>query len=149
LLRAVLDANVVVSALIRPEGPAGRILDHVARGAGARAVVSAAILEEYRRALAYPKVRRVIGLPAAETGAWVDALAVVSDIAPGELTVAVVSEDPDDDKYLAAALEGRAAFVVSGDRHLLAVGTYQGVRIVTPRHFLDLVQAPYESAEGT
>ena len=66
MLRTVLDANVVVSALIRPEGPPGQILDRVARGAGVRTIVSPAILDEYRRSLAYPKVRRYLTLPPAE-----------------------------------------------------------------------------------
>lgn len=145
MLRAVLDANVVVSALIRPEGPSGRILERVARGDGVRAVLSPAILDEYRRSLGYAKVRRYVRLPAAEVGAWVDVLALLADIVPGERTVVVVTADPDDDKYLSAALEGRAAFVVSGDRHLLDVGAYEGVRIVTPRQFLDLLENPRRS----
>ena len=140
MLRAVLDANVVVSALLRPEGPPGRILDRVSRGAGVRAVVSPAILDEYRRSLAYPKVRRYLRLPTAEVSTWVDALALLADIVPGRRAVAVVAADPDDDKYLSAALEGRAPFVVSGDRHLLDVGAHEGVRIVTPRVFLDLLE---------
>jgi len=40
-----------------------------------------------------------------------------------------------------AALAGRASFVVTGDPHLLTVGEYEGVRIVTPRVFLDLLRA--------
>ncbi len=140
MFRAVLDANVVVSALIRPQGPGGRILERVARGAGVKAVVSPAIVDEYRRSLAYPKVRRCLRLPAAEVSAWVDALAFLADIVPGERVVAVVAADPDDDKYLSAALEGRARYVVSGDRHLLDVREYEGVEIVTPRAFLDLVE---------
>ena len=142
MLRAVLDANVVVSALIRPEGPAGIIVDRVARGTSVRAVVSPAILDEYRRSLAYPKVRRYLRLPAAEVGVWVDALALIADSVPGERSVNAVAADPDDDKYLAAALEGRASFVVSGDRHLLDVETYEGVRIVAPREFLTVLDRP-------
>jgi uncharacterized protein len=145
MLRAVLDANVVVSALIRPEGPAGRILERVARGAGVHAVVSPAILDEYRRSLGYPKVRRYLRLPAAEGSTWVDALALVADIVPGERAVAVVAADPDDDRYLSAALEGRAQYVVSGDRALLDVGAHEGVQVVTPREFLDLLERPGRS----
>jgi putative PIN family toxin of toxin-antitoxin system len=140
MFRAVLDANVVVSALIRPEGPCGRILDRVARRAGVRAVVSPSILDEYRRSLDYPKVRRRLRLPPAEVSAWVDALALVADVVPDERAVVVVASDPDDDKYFSAALEGRAKHVVSGDRHLLDIGAYEGVRVVTPRDFLDLLE---------
>jgi uncharacterized protein len=50
-----------------------------------------------------------------------------------------VSDDPDDDKYLAAAVEGRAAFVVTGDPDLLAGKEHAGVRIVSPREFLDVL----------
>jgi predicted nucleic acid-binding protein len=50
-----------------------------------------------------------------------------------------VSEDPDDDKYTAAAIEGRAAFVVTGDPDLLDIGAHESVRIVSPRAFLDLL----------
>ena len=52
---------------------------------------------------------------------------------------AAVSQDPDNEKYLAAAVQGRATFVVTGDPHLLAVSQYEGVRIVSPRAFLDLL----------
>jgi predicted nucleic acid-binding protein len=42
-------------------------------------------------------------------------------------------------KYIAAAVEGRAAFLVTGDPHLLALSEYGGVRVVSPRAFLDLL----------
>jgi len=140
VFRGVLDANVVVSALIRSEGPSGRILERVARRPGVHAVVSPAILEEYRRSLGDPKVRRHLRLPAAEVRTWVDALAFIADIVPGERAVAAVAADPDDDKYLSAALEGRAEYVVSGDRHLLDVGAHEGVEVVTPREMLELLE---------
>lgn len=51
---------------------------------------------------------------------------------PGEHQVARISADPDDDKYVVAAIEGRAALVVSGDPNLLDIGEYQGIRFFTP-----------------
>jgi predicted nucleic acid-binding protein len=60
VLRAVLDANVYVSAAIRPEGPPGRIIERFLREATFQIVLSSAIAEEVLRALAYPKVRKVI-----------------------------------------------------------------------------------------
>ena len=139
MLRVVLDANVIVSALIRAEGPAGQIVARIAADAQVAPIVSPAILAEYRRSLAYPKVRRCLALPAAEVEAWVDALALLCEIVPGKRSVLVVKADPDDDKYLAAALEGSASFVVSGDHHLLDVGAYEGIRIVSPRAFLGIL----------
>jgi len=49
----------------------------------------------------------------------------------------LIDADPDDDKFIACAVALEAAVVVSGDRHLLAVGEYMGIRIRTPRQFLD------------
>ena len=53
--------------------------------------------------------------------------------------VSAIIQDPDDDKYLAAAVEGRARYVVTGDRDLLSLGEFEGVQVVTPRAFLDLL----------
>jgi predicted nucleic acid-binding protein len=47
--------------------------------------------------------------------------------------------DPDDDKGVAAALEGRAAFIVTGDRQFLALGQYENVRVVSPRAFMEIL----------
>ncbi len=48
----------------------------------------------------------------------------------GELHVSGVCDDPDDDKYIDAALEGRAAYVVTGDQRFLELREYEGVQIV-------------------
>jgi predicted nucleic acid-binding protein len=50
---------------------------------------------------------------------------------------APVSADPDDDKFPAAALAASAPLIVSGDRHLLAVSGWQGMRVLSPRRFVD------------
>jgi uncharacterized protein len=44
-----------------------------------------------------------------------------------------------DDKYPHSAVAGRASVIVSGDKHLLDLGDYQGIRIVSPRVFLGMV----------
>jgi predicted nucleic acid-binding protein len=57
-------------------------------------------------------------------------------ITAGALRLSVVREDPDDDRYVECAVEGRAEYVVSGDRHLLTLGSYRDFVIVSPRAFL-------------
>ena len=49
----------------------------------------------------------------------------------------VVQEDPDDDKFIECAVALKAGFVISGDKALTAIQDYMGIRIVTPREFLD------------
>lgn len=136
MLRVVLDANVVASGLITPGGTCGRILAIGARGGAFRMILSPAILREYRRILLYPKVSRYHGLSEAEVRAYVRALEFVSDVVPGALGLEVVASDPDDDKYVVAAVEGMATHVVSGDHHLLDIALHDGVRMISPAMFL-------------
>jgi putative PIN family toxin of toxin-antitoxin system len=136
LLRAVLDANVFISAILRPEGPPGRIVEISLRDRGLEIILSPAIVDEVLRALAYPKLRRYLRV---DPGLWFEDIVMRADLVSGELDLSGICADPDDDKYIAAAIEGRAAFVVSGDRKLPAVREYQGVRVVSPRVILGIL----------
>ena len=68
---------------------------------------------------------------------WFEAIVMLADLVAGEYSLDGVSDDPDDDKYIAAFVEGRASFVVTGDPHLLAIAEYADTRIVSPRQFLN------------
>ena len=140
MLRAVLDANVFVSAAIRPGGPPGRIIERFLGENGFTLVLSEDIVREVLRALEYPKVRRYVRRDL-DPALWFEDLVVLAELVAGTVQVAGVSDDPDDDKYLAAAVAGRTSFVVTGDPHLLTVREYEGVRIITPRSFLDVLGA--------
>lgn len=54
-------------------------------------------------------------------------------------SISVIAEDPADDIVLGTAVEGKASHVVSGDKHLLHLGQYKGIRIVTPSEMLGLL----------
>jgi uncharacterized protein len=137
VVRAVLDVNVLVSALLRPDGAPGRVVEGFLRHRAFEVVLSPSIVAEAERAFAYPKVARRVG-GAAVAREWLEDILVLADLVEdGE--VPRVCRDPDDDKYLGAALEGRAEFVVSGDGDLLAVREHEGVLVVTPREFLRAV----------
>jgi putative PIN family toxin of toxin-antitoxin system len=139
-VRAVLDANVVVSALIRPEGPPGQILVRLLRDSAFELIASTATLDEVRRSLRYPKVRRYFRLPEEELDLWVDALGAIAVVVEGKVSHRVVRADPADDIYIAAATDGLADYIVSGDRHLLDLAEHEGIRIVTPRTFLTFLE---------
>jgi putative PIN family toxin of toxin-antitoxin system len=139
VLRAVLDANVIISALIQPKGASGRIVASLLEESSFELIVSPAILAEIRRSLTYPKVRRYIKISDEDLDLSVAALALVAQPVEGTLRVNAVADDPDDNKYLEAALEGRAQYIVTGDSHLKSLKSYRGIRIVTPRVFLDLL----------
>ena len=71
--------------------------------------------------------------------AFLDSLAYVAILTPGTLTFVVITEDPPDDRYLECAVEGEAAYIVSGDQLILRLGTYQRIPILIPRAFLEVL----------
>lgn len=116
-MRAVLDPNVIISALLSPNGPPARALRSWQEGRFAL-IVSPTLLEELGRALAYPKLRkRISAQPAAAVLALLSRGATV---APDVADPPARCPDPDDD-YLLALAESRRAVLVSGDQHLLAL----------------------------
>jgi uncharacterized protein len=136
--RAVLDANVYVSAAIRPEGPPGLVIRRLLEAAAFEIVLSPAIAAEVLRALAYPKVQKLIRGDL-DPALWFEDILVLADFVAHVPTVAGVCVDPDDDKYVAAALEGRAGSIATGDRQFLALGRYEKIRIISPHAFLDIL----------
>jgi uncharacterized protein len=138
VIRAVLDANIYVSAAVRPEGPPGQIVSRFLRGGAFDIVMSQAIVDEVLRALSYPKVRKYIR-PGLDAELWFEDIVVLSNLVAGDREFKGASKDPDDDKYVAAAVDGRAGFLVAGDSDLLDLKEYQGIRIVSPRVFLDML----------
>jgi uncharacterized protein len=138
VLRAILDCNVYVSAIIRPEGPPGQIIEHFVRASTFDLVMSPAIRDEVLGALAYPKVRKSLKRDV-DPELWFEDIALLARMVAGDHPVTSVSEDPDDDIYIAAALEGRCSYIVSGDPDLLTVGEHEGIRMITPRAFLTLL----------
>ncbi|MEW6696860.1 MAG: PIN domain-containing protein [Bacillota bacterium] len=53
-----------------------------------------------------------------------------------DLNLQVVREDPDDDIFLECALQGRVEVIISGDEHLLKIGSFKGIHILSPVEFL-------------
>ncbi len=138
MLRAVLDANVIISALIQPKGASGQILTSLLDANSFELIVSPAILAELRRSLSYPKVRKYIKSSDEDLDLWVASIELIAQPVDGNIRIHAVAEDPDD-KYIEAAVEGLAQFVVTGDKHLLSLKSYENIRIVTPRVFRDLL----------
>ena len=71
--------------------------------------------------------------PDLDARAWFEHILVLANLVVGDPMTEAVCEDQDDDKYLAAALEGGAQHVVTGDRPFLSRQEYQDVRVVSPR----------------
>ena len=66
----------------------------------------------------------------------IEKIASLSTIVEPHQQFTVVTDDPDDDRVLECAVEGKVDFVISNDKHLLKLKEFQGIGIVTPEEFL-------------
>lgn len=139
-MRVVLDTNVLVSALVAANSAPAQILARCQRGE-LELVVSPDSLAELRRVLHYPRIRSRLRYSDDQIEAFVAYLEQTAAILSPALTVQAVPDDADDDLFVALALEAEAPYLISGDKHLLSVGRYQGVTILKPAAFLQLWQA--------
>lgn len=150
-MRVVCDANILVRAAVRPQGPARAVLD-AASAPPHVLVVSEAILAEVRRALGYERLQRLVRMNTAEIDAYVAAVEGVADLISLPGAVPAVCRDPDDDAILATAVLGRADVLCTLDRALRSpdVAAYcamHGVRVLTDVELLAQWRAA-ESVEG-
>jgi putative PIN family toxin of toxin-antitoxin system len=100
--------------------------------------LTSSILEELNRVLGYERLQprlKQLGLLRSELIAYVLNLTTMFEVEVSEAAPLVVV-DPDDDIFLDCALAAKAAYVISGDQHVLALGEYQSIPIVTIRDFL-------------
>jgi len=139
MLRVVLDANVFVSAVLKPQSDLARIFDLVKAGK-VKLIISSDILSEIRGVLLYPKLRKRHRRTPKKIDDFLKKTVRVSIITSGKMKVEAIKDDPEDNKYLAAAAEGKADFIISGDHHLIELGIFQGIRILSPSMFLKLLE---------
>jgi putative PIN family toxin of toxin-antitoxin system len=140
-VKAVLDANVVVSGIIKEEGPPGQILRRLFHEEQFVSVTSLEILSEIKEVLGRGKIRKYHGWTDDQIDSFIVFMYVRSVVTESELSVNVIAGDPADNKFLACAQEGRADYLVSGDDHLLALTVYEGTRIISPAAFLSILQS--------
>ena len=136
-MKIVVDANLFASSLMKPKSNPGKILGLVKQNK-VELILSPAIIREIKRILLYPKIQKYQQKSVQEIDAYFEDILMFAWIVEGEEIVDVIKDDPADNKYLACAYEGEADYIVSGDHHLLDLGTYQGIDIIKAREFLSL-----------
>jgi len=130
-LRIVLDTHVFVSGVFFT-GPPYQILK-AWRDGKVKLILSPEILEECQRAgkvLAHE-------FPSVDLQSILDFVTIKAEIIPTESLSERVSEDPDDDKFLACAISSKSKLIISGDKHLLRVSGFKGIKVIKPRLFID------------
>ena len=139
MIRAVLDTNAIVSATLVPTGIPARIL-FAGRAGRFEMIASAPIVTETLRTLQSDRVQRKydVGPTRIEGVRILLEEKATSTVITHE--VHGVATHPEDDLILATAVCGQAEYLVTGDRKLLDLGTYEEVKIVSPREFLRLLE---------
>jgi len=139
MIKAVLDANILVSAILISKGHPAKILNKWKAGAF-DLITSLSILKEIGRVIFYPKIRKRLNWSDWEINEFLLGLAQFGMVVSKEPKIDVIKEDPTDNKCLACAQKGEADFIVTGDQHLLKLQNYKGIKIVTPKVFLNILK---------
>jgi hypothetical protein len=106
-----------------------------------RLVLSPSIMRELRKVFFKPHVRQRYPLTLDQIAGYMASLQVVAEMVEGRLQVHGASRDPDDNHVLACAIEGDVDFIVSDDRkHILSLGEYRGIPIVSMPAFLRMLR---------
>lgn len=140
-MRVVVDTNILVSRYLSPHGSSARVLD-CWQGGQFDLLASEPILQEYEKVMKYARIRARHHLTDEDIGEIIEDLrefAVLTELQPGN-RVDVVKQDPSDNMFLECAVAGGADYVVSGDDHLLALGEFRSIQILSPAAFLTVLK---------
>jgi len=138
-MRAVVDTNILVRALIRPRGSVGPVLQRLRQG-HYTLLYTQSSLEELVDVLSRPRIREKYGVTEDDVKTIV-ALVLLRGKAMTVSQPLAVCRDPKDDKFLEAAVAGKADIIVSGDEDLLVLDPFEGIPIVSPAEFLRCLDA--------
>ncbi|MDQ6751121.1 MAG: putative toxin-antitoxin system toxin component, PIN family [Actinomycetota bacterium] len=135
-MRAVLDPNVVISALLSSQGTPARILRDWEQGTF-ELIISPLLLDELERALTYPKLRRHI--PAEEATAVLQWLTDSATMLADPIQEPPVRSHDRGDDYLISLAAAARAILISGDKHLLDLS--HQIPVFAPPRFLETNRA--------
>ena len=135
MLRCVIDTNVIVSGIIIPQGYPYQIIK-MWENEKFVFVTSTEIIDEVIRVLQYPKIKKNYKLSDLDIQNVEVSLGLDTMLVSGKLKVDKIKEDPEYNKFLSCASEGNAYYIITGDRHLLKLKSYQDIQITTPKKFI-------------
>lgn len=131
MLRAVLDTNVLVSAVIS--------------SGTSREALKRAIVKQYTLVISEPILRELTNVlhrskfktSEEEIGRLILALTRTAETVTIKSRFIVVKDDPKDDMIVETAYDGHADMIVTGDKHLLGLHDFQGIEIITVKAFIE------------
>ena len=137
LLRVVIDTSVFIRYLIRPSAAIRQLIEQWWLEERIQVVIAPELLAELEGVLGRKEMQAYFHPE--EGQALLDILRFKAEFLPPLVSIPAFTRDPKDDKFVACALTAQAAFLISEDRDLLALGKIEGLRILTPYDFLHTV----------
>ncbi len=138
-IRAVVNTDVLISGLLSADGPAGEIVDRWLAGEFTL-LTSNQMLSECERILAHPTLQqdlRLDNLPKEDLMALLRDRSEKTEV-PRSVSPVMVP-NPFDEVVLTSAVAGHADYLVTEEEDLLALREYEGVVIVSPERFVQLL----------
>ncbi len=139
MIRAVLDTNTLVSAIINTKGSVAQEIYQNFIAQQFSLIISPEILEEVEEVSNRERVIKRHKRSKEELEAIISELASLSYLVPGTSKIEVV-RDPDDNKIVSAAVEGQATYIVTRDEDLLDLKVYQEIKIISPEAFMGMLR---------
>jgi hypothetical protein len=131
-MRVVLDTNVLISALIK-KGGSRRLLGKILKGE-IKLILSKEIVKELMEVLQRPKFGRYVTKKDIRT--YIRILTTIASLIETKSKFEVIKDDPGDNKFLNCAYDGKADCVISGNKHLLTLKRFKGIKIISVNEFL-------------
>jgi putative PIN family toxin of toxin-antitoxin system len=135
MYRIVADTNIYISALFWHGNPYKLI--HLCFEGKAKLVVSKPIIEELERVLL---TEEKFHMEREDVAMYSRIILSNADLVAPNFTLKVIEKDPADDRILECAVEGEANYLISGNKHLLEVKEFQGIKIITAKQILDIIE---------
>ncbi|HVG10811.1 MAG TPA: putative toxin-antitoxin system toxin component, PIN family [Thermoanaerobaculia bacterium] len=141
-MRAVIDTNILVRAMLNPDGSVGPVVD-LLRDGHYLFLYSEETLNELIDVLSRPRMVHRYGLTAAEVDALCALVIRRGETVQSSRTI-MVCRDPKDNKFLEVAAAGRADVIVTGDDDLKVLDPFEGIPIIKPFEFLRALRQSLE-----
>lgn len=139
MIRAVVDTNILLRALIKPLGSVGPVLTCL-RDGDYVLLYAEPLLNELVTKLAFPRIRNKYHLTEDDVETVLALVLLRGEpVAPERQITAC--RDPKDNIVLEIATAGRADYIVTGDEDLLFLHPFEGIPIVRPAEFLKVLEA--------
>ena len=139
--RAVFDTTILVSAFLRRGGLSDELIALAAQGEFTLVLSPGIILETWRKLLTGEKIRARYVYSDERAHRYCRGLLRIAEVVRNPAPLTGVVRDPEDDMIVACAVTGQADTIVSRDKDLLSLGSYQGIRISTPEAFRQELRA--------